>query len=96
MKTNHNDKMLIYQSADGQINIDVRFENGTVWLSLDQMSTLFGRDKSTDSRQIKNIFEEGELQAPSVVAKFATTASRFNSPSVKMFLICLEMVDLSR
>ena len=75
MKTNHNDKMLIYQSADGQIKIDVRFENETVWLSLDQMSTLFGRDKSTVSRHIKNIFEEGELQAPSVVAKFATTAS---------------------
>ena len=74
MKTNHNDKMLIYQSADGQIKIDVRFENETVWLSLDQMSTLFGRDKSTVSRHIKNIFEEGELQAPSVVAKFATTA----------------------
>ena len=46
-----------------------------MWLSLDQMSTLFGRDKSTVSRHIKNIFEEGELQAPSVVAKFATTAS---------------------
>lgn len=75
MKTNHNDKMLIYQSADGQIKIDVRFENETVWLSLDQMSTLFGRDKSTISRHIKNIFEEGELQAPSVVANFATTAS---------------------
>lgn len=68
MKTNYNDKMLIYQSADGQIKIDVRFENETVWLSLDQMSTLFGRDKSTVSRHIKNIFEEGELQAPSVVA----------------------------
>ena len=75
MKANHNDKMLIYQSADGQIKIDVRFENETVWLSLDQMSTLFGRDKSTVSRHIKNIFEEGELQSPSVVAKFATTAS---------------------
>lgn len=75
MKANHNDKMLIYQSADGQIKIDVRFENETVWLSLDQMSTLFGRDKSTISRHIKNIFEEGELQSPSVVAKFATTAS---------------------
>lgn len=75
MKANHNDKMLIYQSADGQIKIDVRFENETVWLSLDQMSTLFGRDKSTVSRHIKNIFEEGELQSPSVVANFATTAS---------------------
>lgn len=62
MKTNHNDKMLIYQSADGQIKIDVRFENETMWLSLDQMSTLFGRDKSTVSRHIKNIFEGGNCK----------------------------------
>ena len=70
-----NDNMLIYQSADGKIKIDVRFEKETVWLSLDQMATLFGRDKSTISRHIKNIFEEGELQAPSVVANYATTAT---------------------
>lgn len=67
--------ILIYQSQDGQIKVDVRFDNETVWLSIDQMATLFGRDKSTISRHIKNIFEEGELQATSVVAKFATTAS---------------------
>ena len=70
-----NDNMLIYQSEDGKIKIDVRFENETVWLSLDQMAILFGRDKSTISRHIKNIFEEGELQAPSVVANYATTAT---------------------
>lgn len=67
--------MLIYQSEDGKIKIDVRFENETVWLSLDQMAILFGRDKSTISRHIKNIFEEGELQDPSVVANYATTAT---------------------
>lgn len=72
MKTNHNDKMLIYQSADGQIKIDVRFENETVWLSLDQMSTLFGRDKSTVSRHIKNIFEEAELSPDTTIANYAT------------------------
>ena len=69
------DNMLIYQSEDGKIKIDVRFENETVWLSLDQMAILFGRDKSTISRHIKNIFEEGELQTPSVVANYATTAT---------------------
>lgn len=72
---NNNRNILIYQSQDGQIKVDVRFDNETVWLSTDQMATLFGRDKSTISRHIKNIFEEGELQATSVVAKFATTAS---------------------
>ena len=47
----------------------------TVWLSLDQMAELFQRDKSTISRHIKKIFEEGELQRNSVVANFATTAA---------------------
>ena len=75
MEASNNDNMLIYQSEDGKIKIDVRFENETVWLSLDQMAILFGRDKSTISRHIKNIFEEGELQAPSVVANYATTAT---------------------
>ena len=78
MKTNHNDKMLIYQSADGQIKIDVRFENETVWLSLDQMSTLFGRDKSTISRHIKNIFEEAELSPDTTIANYATVQEEGN------------------
>ena len=51
----NNDQMLIYQSEDGSIKIDVRFEQDTVWLTLEQMSTLFGRDKSTISRHIKCI-----------------------------------------
>ena len=71
MKVN-NDQMLIYQSEDGSIKIDVRFEQDTVWLTLEQMSTLFGRDKSTISRHIKNVFEEGELATVATVAKFAT------------------------
>lgn len=75
MEASNNDNMLIYQSEDGKIKIDVRFERETVWLSLDQMAILFGRDKSTISRHIKNIFEEGELQDPSVVANYATTAT---------------------
>jgi toxin-antitoxin system, toxin component, fic family len=75
MKINNNDNMLIYQSADGKIKIDVRFEKETVWLSLDQMAALFGREKSTISRHVKNVFEEGELSAPSVVANYATTAA---------------------
>lgn len=75
MEANNNDNMLIYQSEDGKIKIDVRFENETVWLSLDQMATLFGRDKSTISRHVKNVFEEGELSTPSVVANYATTAA---------------------
>lgn len=72
MEANNNDNMLIYQSEDGKIKIDVRFEGETAWLSLEQMSMLFGRDKSTISRHIKNVFEEGELNLNSTVANFAT------------------------
>ena len=74
MKAN-NDQMLIYQSEDGSIKIDVRFEQDTVWLTQAQMCMLFGRDKSTISRHIKNVFEEGELDISSVVAEYATNAT---------------------
>ena len=68
-------EIIIYQTEDGLTKIDVSMQNETVWLSLDQMSELFQRDKSTISRHIKNIFSEGELDRDSVVANFATTAS---------------------
>ena len=78
MEANSNDNMLIYQSADGKIKIDVRFRNETVWLSLDQMATLFGRDKSTISRHVKNVFEEGELPPEATVANFAIVQAEGN------------------
>ena len=67
-----NTEIIMYQADDGAFKIDVRMENETVWLSLDQMSELFGRDKSTISRHIKNVFEEGELYREATVAKIAT------------------------
>ncbi len=68
-------EIIIYQTDDGAVKIDVKMANDTVWLSLDLMAELFQRDKSTISRHIKNIFSEGELSPDSVVAKFATTAA---------------------
>jgi len=65
----------MYTTEDGLTKVDVTFDNDTVWLSLDQMASLFERDKSTISRHIKNVFEEGELNRNSVVVNFATTAS---------------------
>ena len=65
----------IYRSADGQAQVEVRFSDETVWLSLQQMADIFGRDKSVISRHLKNIFSEGELAREAVVAKNATTAS---------------------
>jgi len=66
-------QILLYQTPDGESRIEVRLQGETVWLSLDQMAELFQRNKSTISRHIKNVFEEGELDANSVVAKNATT-----------------------
>lgn len=60
-KINRGSDIVIYRTSDGLIKIDVRVENETVWLSLDEMSELFQRNKSTISRHIKNIFDEGEL-----------------------------------
>ena len=72
-KTNR--EVIIYKSADGLAELSVQLENDTVWLTIDQMAELFDRNKSTISRHIKNIFEEGELERDSVVANFATTAA---------------------
>lgn len=66
-------EIVIYQTEDGQARVDAVFSGETVWLSLNQMADLFQRDKSTISRHIKNVFEEGELDRKVVVAKFATT-----------------------
>ena len=68
-------EIIIYQGKDGLTKIDVKMENESVWLTLDQMADLFDRNKSTISRHIKNIFEENELTRDSVVANFATTAA---------------------
>jgi len=54
--------------------LDVQLEHDTVWLNLDQMSTLFERDKSVISRHLRKVFADGELERSSVVAKNATTA----------------------
>ncbi len=66
-------QILLYQTQDGKSRIEVTLANETVWLTMDQMAELFQRNKSTISRHIKNIFEEGELNRDVVVAKNATT-----------------------
>ncbi len=71
-------EIIIYQTEDGLTKINVNMQGETVWLSLDQMADLFQRDKSTISRHIKNVFEEGELVRDSTVAKFATVQNEGN------------------
>ncbi len=68
-----NDKIIIYQTADGQTSIDVKLENETVWLSQAQMAELFQKDRTVIGRHINNIFKEGELDRNMVCAKFAHT-----------------------
>lgn len=68
-----NSELLIYQTPDGKIKIDVQLENETVWLSQDQMAQLFGKSKKTISEHIQNIFDEGELNSEVVIRKFRTT-----------------------
>ena len=68
-------EIVIYQTQDGLAKLDVLLDGETVWITQDQMTELFQRDKSTISRHIRNIFVDGELDEKSVVAFFATTAS---------------------
>ncbi len=65
-------QIILYQTPDGESKIEVRLENDTVWLSADQMAELFQRNKSTISRHIKNVLEDGELEEAATVAFFAT------------------------
>ena len=71
----HNSQIVLYKTEDGKTRVEVKMDGDTVWLNQDQMSKLFGRDKSVISRHIRNIFFQKELDAKSVVAKYATTAS---------------------
>lgn len=77
-----NDEMLIYQSQDGTIKVDVLFQDETVWLTIDQMSLLFGKSRSTINEHILHIYEEKELEESSSMRKigisdFSTKPTNF-------------------
>lgn len=78
-------QFLLYQTPDGDSQIEVKLQNDTVWLSLDRMAELFQRNKSTISRHVKNVLEDGELEEKSVVAFFATTAADSKTYSVAYY-----------
>jgi len=69
----NNSDLLIYQSENGDIKIDVRLQDDTVWLTQEQMAKLFGKAKSTINEHIKNIFDEKELIEEDVMRKFGNT-----------------------
>jgi hypothetical protein len=77
----HDSQLLIYQNEDGDIRIDVRLEDETVWLTQDQMATLFGKAKSTINEHIQNIFKEGELDESTVLKKFGISEFQQKAPN---------------
>lgn len=67
--------IVFYPAGSGKAQIEVKLENDSVWLNLNQMADLFGRDKSVVSKHLSNVFKEKELDRDSVVAKNATTGA---------------------
>ncbi len=78
-------EVVIYESETGQTHVNVRIDAETVWLSLNQITELFGRDKSVISRHLRNVFRDGELVRDSVVAFIATTAADGKTYQVEYF-----------
>lgn len=75
---NANREIIIYQTDDGLIKIDVKIQDETVWLSQQQMSELYGTTKQNISLHIKNIFDENELNENSTVKEFLTVQKEGN------------------
>lgn len=71
-KSQGNNGLVIYKGKTGGVELRGDFSNETIWASLDQITSVFGRDKSVISRHLNNIFKEGELNRNSTVAKNAT------------------------
>lgn len=76
-----NSEILIYENKEGNIAIDVRLEEETVWLTQDQMATLFGKAKSTINEHIKNIYEENELSEALTMKKFGNSEFQQKAPN---------------
>ena len=68
-----NDEILIYQSEDGTVKVDVLFQDETVWLTIDHMSLLFGKSRSTINEHILNIYKEGELLENNTMRKIGNS-----------------------
>ena len=77
-----NNEILIYQSEDGQTQVDVRMENDTVWLTQAQMACLFDKDQSVIARHIANVFKEGELEKDSNMQILHNTLSKYKPTAI--------------
>ncbi|MDR1227206.1 MAG: virulence RhuM family protein [Prevotellaceae bacterium] len=76
----NNSEIIIYQNTEGNIKVDVRLEEETVWLTQDQMAILFGKAKSTINEHIKNIYEEQELEEATTMKKFGNSEFQQKAP----------------
>lgn len=76
------DEIVLYQSEDGNVKVDVLFQNETVWLTQEQMAMLFGKGRTTITEHIGNIFSEGELQEEVVCRKFRHTTQHGAIPGL--------------
>lgn len=74
-KSASNSEFIIFRTEDEQVSVDVRLEDETIWLTQDQIATLYGVERPGITQHIKNIFAEGELQENSVSKKFLRTAA---------------------
>ena len=75
-------QIIIYQTEDGQTQIDVRLENDTVWLTQAQMANLFQKDQSVIARHITNVFKEGELEKESNMQILHNTLSKYKPTTI--------------
>ena len=73
MENENNGEIIIYQSEDGIVQLDVKLENETVWLTIDQMALLFGKARSTINEHILNVFQDGELKESDSVRKIGNS-----------------------
>ncbi len=80
-----NEEIVIFRTNDESINVEVRFEDETAWLTQDQMSVLFSKSKSTINEHIKNIFQEGELVESQVMRKFGNSEFTHNLTKMTNF-----------
>ena len=75
-------KIIIYQTEDGQTQVDVRMEDETVWLTQAQMARLFDKDQSVIARHIANVFKEGELERESNMQILHNTLSKYKPTAI--------------
>ena len=90
-------KIIIYQTEDGQTQIDVRLENETVWLTQAQMVELFQTTKQNVSLHVGNVFKEGELEQEATVKEYLTVQKEGNKQAAMCHLFCVHRkVQISR